>query len=104
VRTRQESAQFSLSSRQPGEAFVRFEYPISLILATIRHESRIFQTSSLADRLLLGVWFSFLALLLGPWGVPWGIYWTARAVWVNLSGGAEVTGEELEKAFQSCRP
>ena len=73
------------------------------MFATIRRQSRVFLTTSRTDRLLYGVWYSFLALLLGPWGVPWGIYWTAHAVWVNLTGGADATGAELDEAVQRFR-
>ena len=42
-----------------------------------------------------GLGYSFLALLLGPWGVPWGLLWTPWAVWVNTTGGADCTCEVL---------
>jgi len=40
---------------------------------------------------LRGLGYSLLAILLGPWGVPWGLIWTPWAVWVNLTGGVDET-------------
>lgn len=103
MRNENESSQVSAVSLPQGVRYVRFEYPTSIVFATIRRQSRVILTASLTDRLLYGVWYSFLALLLGPWGVPWGIYWTAHSVWVNLTGGVDVTGDELYEAVQRFR-
>ena len=43
------------------------------------------------ERYLRGLGYSALALLLGPWGVPWGLILTPWAVWVNLTGGVDET-------------
>ncbi len=84
----------------PGWRFVRFEYPTSIGFTTVRRQSRVFATQSRTERVLRGLGYNFLALALGPWGVPWGIYWTAQALWVNLNGGADVTGDELHEALR----
>lgn len=33
-----------------------------------------------------GIWHSLVSLLLGPWGLPWGIFWTIQAIWTNMGG------------------
>lgn len=78
-----------------GARCVRFEYCFSLIFVTVRRQSAVYITASWQERYLRGLWFSFLALVLGPWGVPWGLVWTLWAVWVNTTGGADCTTEVL---------
>lgn len=78
-----------------GARCVRFEYCVSALVATVRRQSAIYLTTSPGQRFILGLGYSLLALLLGPWGVPWGLVWTPRAVWINLSGGADTTESVL---------
>lgn len=74
-----------------GARCVRFEFCFSLLLVTVRRQTPVYLTNSWQERYLRGLWFSFLALLLGPWGVPWGLLWAPWAVWVNATGGADCT-------------
>lgn len=78
-----------------GDRCVRFEYCVSLLFITVRRQTDVYLTSSWQERYLRGLWFSFLALLLGPWGVPWGALWTVWSVWVNVSGGVDCTSDVL---------
>jgi hypothetical protein len=78
-----------------GARCVRFEYCFSFLFVTIRRQSEVYLTYSWHGRYLRGLWFSVLALVLGPWGVPWGPVWTAWAVWANATGGADCTAEVL---------
>ena len=78
-----------------GWRCVRFELCASLVVATIRRQSAVYLTENWQERYLRGLGYSLVALLCGPWGVPWGLAWTARAVWTNLTGGVDVTDEVL---------
>ena len=78
-----------------GARLVRFEYCLSLLLFTLRCQSPIYLTESWQERYLRGLGYSILALLLGIWGVPWGLIWTPWAVWVNLTGGVDETDATL---------
>jgi hypothetical protein len=78
-----------------GARLVRFEYCISLIVFTIRRQSRIYLTKSWQERYLRGLAYSLIAIMLGPWGVPWGVIYTPWSVWVNASGGVDETDEVL---------
>jgi hypothetical protein len=83
-----------LSARlEAGARCVRFEYCISALAFTVRRQSPVYLTNSWQERYLRGLPFSFLALLLGPWGVPWGLLWTPWAMWVNATGGVDCTDE-----------
>ncbi|MCI0703599.1 MAG: hypothetical protein L0241_21165 [Planctomycetia bacterium] len=72
-----------------GARCVRFEFCISLLVITFRRQSPVYLTNSWQERYLRGLGYSLLALLLGPWGVPWGVLWTLWAIWVNTTGGAD---------------
>ena len=76
-----------------GFRCVRFEYCLSALVATVRRQSAVYLTASWQERYLRGLGYSLLALLLGPWGVPWGLIWTPCAIWSNLNGGIDVTDE-----------
>lgn len=78
-----------------GARLVRFEFCISALVFTIRRQSAVSITDSWQQRYLRGLWYSVVALLLGPWGVPWGLVYTPWAVWVNLTGGVDETDAVL---------
>lgn len=79
-----------------GARLVRFEFCISLLFVTLRRQSPVYLTESWQERYLRGLGYSVLALLLGPWGVPWGLIWTPWAVWTNLTGGVDETDAVVE--------
>src|SRR5215813_11332957 len=78
-----------------GARLVRFEFCASLLFFTLRRQSAVYLTESWQERYLRGVGYSLLALFLGPWAVPWGLIWTPRAIWVNLTGGVDETAAVL---------
>ncbi len=80
---------------ETGARLVRFEFCFSLLFVTIRRQSKLYLTDSWKDRYLCGLCYSFIALILGPWGVPWCLIWTLWAVWVNLPGGVDDTDYAL---------
>jgi hypothetical protein len=87
-----------------GARLVRFEFCFSLILFTIRRQSPIYLTESWQGRYLRGLGYSLLAIMLGPWGVPWGLIYTPWAVWVNLTGGVDETDALLAQLSDPTRP
>ena len=78
---------------EAGARCVRFEFCFSLLFVTVRRQSHVYLTHSWQQRYLCGLWYSVLSLLLGPWGIPWGLLWTLWAVWVNTTGGVDCTSE-----------
>lgn len=78
-----------------GARCVRFEFCFSLLFFTVRRQSAVYVTTSWQQRYLRGLGYSLLALALGPWGVPWGVLWTPRAIWTNTTGGVDCTPEVL---------
>jgi hypothetical protein len=78
-----------------GARLVRFEFCFSALLFTVRRQSPIYLTDSWQDRYLRGIRYNLATLLFGLWGVPWGLVWTPRALWVNLTGGIDETDTVL---------
>src|SRR5258707_640769 len=65
---------------EAGARLVRFEFCVSFLVVTIRRQSPVYLTESWQDRYLRGLGYTCLALLFGPWGVPWGLIWTPWSV------------------------
>lgn len=80
-----------------GSRLVRFEFCFSFLFVTVRRQSSLFLTESWQERYLRGLAYSLVAVLLGPWGVPWGPIWTGWAIWVNLTGGVDETEEVMKE-------
>src|SRR5438445_73428 len=87
-----------------GGRFAFFEYCISLVVVTLRRRSGAYFLRSGTRGLLRGLPYTVLSLLLGWWGVPWGLIYTPLAVLTNLSGGCDITAEvraQLERSRES---
>ncbi len=94
-------------SRLPqGARAVRFEYCMSFLIATVRRQSAVYITESWQERYIRGMGYNVVTLLLGPWGVPWGLIGTARSLWTNLTGGIDASAEVIERLTetQELRP
>jgi hypothetical protein len=76
-----------------GGRFVFFEYCISLIVITFRRPSPIYFLRAGSHGLGPLLRYSLASLLLGWWGVPWGLVYTPLTLITNLSGGRDVTEE-----------
>jgi hypothetical protein len=74
-----------------GYRFVHYEYCISLVLLTIRRPSSIFLLKPGEKGVVHGLPYVLLSLLLGWWGLPWGVIYTPAAIFLNLGGGHDVT-------------
>lgn len=76
-----------------GGRFVFYEFCISLIVITLRRPTAVVLLRPGELGLLRGLPYVFLSLLLGWWGIPWGIIYTPLTVLTNLAGGRDVTPE-----------
>jgi hypothetical protein len=74
-----------------GSRFVFYEFCISLLIITLKRPSGIYLLRPGELGLLRGLPFTLLSLLLGWWGIPWGIIYTPLTVITNCSGGRDVT-------------
>ena len=76
-----------------GGRLVFFEYCISFIVGTIRRPSTVYFLRPGEVGVLRGMPYTLLSLLLGWWGVPWGLIYTPLTLLTNLTGGRDVTAE-----------
>lgn len=76
---------------------VFYEVCLSLVLVTLRRPSRLYRLRPGEWGLWRGLPYTLVTLLLGWWGAPWGLVYTPRVLWTNLSGGREVTPEEMRR-------
>jgi hypothetical protein len=76
-----------------GGRFVQFEFCISLLLMTLRRPSGVYWLAPGELGLWRGMPFTLISLVLGWWGLPWGIIYTPLVLLTNLSGGRDVTPE-----------
>jgi hypothetical protein len=79
-----------------GGRIVRFEYCISLLIVTLRRE---------AGPVLIrpGRWawphslpYNLISVVMGWWGIPWGLIFTPLTVWNNFRGGRDVSSQFRE--------
>ncbi len=80
--------------RQGGK-FVVFPYCISVILLTFKRSSDIYFVHAGENPIGKSLAYTLMSLLLGWWGIPWGPIYTLEALFVNLTGGRDVTQEVL---------
>ncbi|MCI0552954.1 MAG: hypothetical protein L0287_18540 [Anaerolineae bacterium] len=80
---------------QQGGKFVMYQYCISLLIITFRRSSNIYFIRHEDNAVVKGLPFTLLSLVLGWWGIPWGPIYTIQSIWVNFSGGKDVTQEVL---------
>jgi hypothetical protein len=83
---------------------VRYPYVISLVVVTLRYESRVHHPTSADGRYLRAVPYIVASLLLGWWGFPWGPWLTLQAVWDCLCGGIDEPGASSTRSLSVTVP
>jgi hypothetical protein len=74
-----------------GGRFVVYEYCISFVVLTLRCPTSIRYLRPSEYGVVRGLPYVLLSLLLGWWGVPWGVIYTPLTIFTNLCGGHDVT-------------
>jgi hypothetical protein len=74
-----------------GGRFVFYEYCISFVVLTLRCPTGVRYLPPSDWGVVRGLPYVLLSLLLGWWGVPWGIIYTPLTIFTNLCGGHDVT-------------
>ena len=78
---------------QRGAKFVIYSYAMSFLVVTLRRSSDVYFVKAGESAVARGLPYTFLSLLLGWWGFPWGFIYTPMALVQNLGGGRDVTAE-----------
>ncbi len=78
-----------------GGRFVLFPYCVSIVVMTFRRSSDIHYIPPGHSGFVKGLPYALISLLLGWWGIPWGLIYTPGCLGSTLSGGRDVTREVL---------
>ena len=76
---------------QRGGRFILFQYCVSVVVLTFRRPSDIYFVRSGENPIVKGLPFTFLSLVAGWWGIPWGPIYTIQSIYNNSRGGKDVT-------------
>ena len=87
-----------VSDDQSAEPFGRgrwviYEYCISLIAVTLRRPTRPIYLKPGQWAWVRGLPYVGVSLLLGWWGLPWGVIYTPLTIFTNLTGGCDITAQ-----------
>ncbi|WP_199226809.1 hypothetical protein [Opitutus sp. ER46] len=86
-----------------GGRFVIYSYNFSFVVMSFKRATAIYFLPPGQNSILKGLPFTLISLLLGWWGVPWGIIYTIQSLHQNLTGGRDVT-PEVEAALARLAP
>ncbi len=87
-----------------GAKFVMYQYCISLLVMTFKRGSNIYFIRAGESTITPGLKYTFLSLILGWWGFPFGLIYTPYVIGSNLTGGKDVTQEVLQSVGATRRP
>ena len=74
-----------------GAKFAVFQYCFSLVVLSFRRSTDAYFVPAGKSPTATGIPWTILSLLVGWWGIPWGLIFTPMVVYRNLSGGQDVT-------------
>lgn len=80
-----------------GGRFVIYYYTISILIMTFRRSSKVKFIRSGENGIKQGLVYSLISFLLGWWGIPWGLIYTPRSLYINFRGGKNVTDQLINK-------
>src|SRR5437773_2594171 len=76
---------------ESGGRLIVYKYCISIGVLTFLQSSKVHLVRAGESALFKGLRYTFLSMLVGWWGIPWGFIHTPVAIVTNLSGGKDVT-------------
>lgn len=79
-----------------GARFVVYQYCFSIIVLTSRRGSDVYFIPAGESAIQPGLPYTFLTLMLGWWGIPWGPIYSIGAIYNNSRGGKDVTAQVLK--------
>ena len=85
-----------------GGKFVVFQYCFSIIVMTFKQSSDIYFIRAGESTIKHSILFTFITLIFGWWGIPWGPIYSIGALYSNITGGKDVTQEVLNSVNASA--
>lgn len=89
---------------QRGAKLVCYQYAVSVLVMSFRRSSDIYYIPAGQSSVAKGLPWTFLSLVAGWWGIPWGPIFTIQALVTNLKGGKDVTAELSAHLLQTAAP
>jgi hypothetical protein len=86
--------------RQSAARYVVYPYVMSFLLVTMKRGSDVVRIEPGQSRLVPGLPYLALTVILGWWGIPWGPIYSIQAILQILGGGIDVTDEVTEYALR----
>jgi len=74
-----------------GAKFVIYQYAVSALIVSFKRPSDIYFIRSGQSAIVPGLKYSLLSLVVGWWGIPWGIIYTPWVIASNFGGGIDIT-------------
>ncbi|MDQ3279634.1 MAG: hypothetical protein M3Q06_15010, partial [Bacteroidota bacterium] len=69
-----------------GGKFVQYAWCVSLLVVTYRYRSAVYFIRKDESAFVKGLPFTIITLLLGWWGIPYGVFYTLHTVYSNIDG------------------
>lgn len=66
---------------QNGARFVQYQFCFSAVIMTFKEGTNIYFIRAGEGRVVKGLRWSLLTLLIGWWGIPWGPIFTVQSLW-----------------------
>ncbi|HET7899338.1 MAG TPA: hypothetical protein VFL47_16740 [Flavisolibacter sp.] len=83
-----------------GGKFVVYTYCISLVVMSFKRPSAVYFIKRGENAFVKGLPFTLVSLVLGWWGIPWGIIYTIGSLVTNIGGGKNVTDALMKTLHQ----
>ncbi|HEY1188409.1 MAG TPA: hypothetical protein VGE74_12225 [Gemmata sp.] len=78
-----------------GGRFVIFQYAISVVVMSFKNPTDIHFVRAGEGTFGKSIGPTMVSFFLGWWGFPFGIFFTIESLYVNLTGGRDVTGDVM---------
>jgi hypothetical protein len=78
-----------------GGKFVIYQWCVSIVVMTFRRGTDIYFVRPGESSFVKSLPWTLISLVLGWWGLPWGLIYTPAALFNNISGGKDVTQEVM---------
>jgi hypothetical protein len=93
-----------ITELQYGTRFVVYQYCVSLLVITFKRSSDLYLVRPGESAVRKGMRYTLLSVLLGWWGIPWGLLYALESIVINLQGGKDVTQEAVAALLPAASP
>ena len=84
-------------------AGLRWKYAISILVMSFKNPTNIHFVRAGEGTFGKAIGPTFISMLLGWWGIPFGIIFTIESLFINLSGGRNVTDDVMRAILSDAK-